>query len=67
MLLPIGINPMVLNVVVILACAPAASSATMFAEMYDCDSAYVSKLVAVSTILCIATMPAVIYLATIGL
>lgn len=67
MLAPLGITADVLNVVVILACAPAASSATMFAEMYDCDSAYVSKLVAVSTILCILTMPAVIFLTTIGL
>ena len=67
MLLPVPIGNDVLNVVIILACAPSASSATMFAEMYDCDSAYVSKLVAVSTILCIATMPAVIFLTTIGL
>ncbi len=45
------------QVVIIMASAPAASSATMFAEKYDCDAAYVSKLVALSTILSIATMP----------
>ena len=44
-------------VTAILASAPAASSATMFAEKYDCDASYVSRLVVVSTILCIATMP----------
>lgn len=49
-------------VVTILAATPAASSATMFAEKYDCDAAYVSRLVIVSTILCILTMPLVIML-----
>ena len=60
----IGINiPYVVSMVtVILAAAPAASSATMFAEKFDCDSTYVSRLVAVSTILSIATMPLLIML-----
>ena len=49
-------------VTVILAAAPAASSATMFAEQFDCDAAYVSRLVAISTILSIITMPLVIML-----
>ena len=48
--------------VVIMAAAPAATSATMFAEMYDCDANYVSKLVTVSTLLSIATMPLIIML-----
>ena len=52
-------------VTVIMASAPAASSATMFAEKYDCDAAYVSKLVSVSTILSIATMPLVLMIATL--
>ena len=47
----------VITSVLIMAAAPAATSATMFAEKYDCDSAYVSKVVAVSTILSIITMP----------
>ena len=46
--------------IIIMAAAPAASSATMFAEKYNCDAAYVSRLVAISTILSIATMPAVL-------
>ena len=49
-------------VIAIMASAPAATSATMFAEKYDCDAPYVSRLVTVSTILCIATMPLVVML-----
>lgn len=52
-------------VTVILAATPAASSATMFAEKYDCDAAYVSRLVAVSTVLSIVSMPLVCMLAGI--
>ncbi|MBQ8431592.1 MAG: AEC family transporter [Clostridia bacterium] len=48
------------DVIIIMAATPAASSATMFAEKYHCDAAYVSRLVVVSTVLCIATMPAII-------
>ncbi len=47
----------IFKVVILMAAAPAASSATMFAEKYDCDAAYVSKIVALSTILSIVTMP----------
>lgn len=58
----IAIHPAVSMVIVIMAATPAASSATMFAEKYNCDAAYVSKLVAISTILSIATMPLVIFI-----
>ena len=61
-LLGLVISPVVAMVVVILAATPAASSATMFAEKFDCDATYVSRLVAVSTILSIATMPLIIML-----
>ena len=40
------------EVVIIMAATPAATSATMFAEMYDCDACYVSRLVVLSTLLC---------------
>ncbi len=53
----------VIVTLVIMASAPAASSSTMFAEMYDCDAEYVSRLVSISTILSIATMPLVVMLA----
>ncbi len=56
--LPIDKNVML--VTAIMASAPAATSATMFAEKYDCDAPYVSRLVTVSTILCIATMPIIV-------
>ena len=55
----VEIDPVVIKCVLIMAAAPAATSATMFAEMYDCDAKYVSKIVAVSTILSLATMPLV--------
>ncbi len=57
------IDSTVTLVVAIMAAAPAATSATMFAEKYDCDAHYVSRLVTVSTILSIATMPLIVMLA----
>ncbi len=54
-ILPISEN--LFKVVMILASAPAASSATMFAEKYECDAAFVSSLVVISTIISIVTMP----------
>ena len=63
MLTGLYVSEEVLMVTLILAACPAASSATMFAEKYDCDAAYVSKLVAFSTILSIATMPLMVMLA----
>ncbi len=55
-------NPAAGTVCVILAAAPAASSATMFAEQYDCDAIYVSRLVTISTLLSIITMPLILLL-----
>ena len=50
------------TVTVILASTPSASSATMFAEKYNCDATYTSRLVIISTIISIASMPAVLAL-----
>ncbi len=44
-------------VILVMAAAPAASSSTMFAERYDGDAIYASRLVTVSTFLSIFTMP----------
>ncbi len=44
-------------VITLLAATPAASSSAMFAEKYDCDVTYAGRLVVISTILSIATMP----------
>lgn len=63
MLTGLTVTEDVLMVTLILAACPAASSATMFAEKYDCDAVYVSRLVAFSTILSIATMPLMVMLA----
>ena len=46
----------------ILASTPSATSATMFAEKYNCDAPYTSRLVIVSTLLSILTMPLVVLL-----
>lgn len=62
LILPMGIDQGVQLVVVLLAAAPAATSATMFAEKFDCDSVYVSRLVTVSTIISIITMPLILLL-----
>ncbi len=58
----IDIPTVVEMVVVIMASAPAATSATMFAEKYDCDANYVSRLVTVSTLISIVTMPLILLL-----
>lgn len=62
-LMGVPISESALMVTTILAATPAASSATMFAEKYDCDAGYASKIVAISTVLCIATMPLVVFVA----
>ncbi len=59
-LIGVDINETVYVVLVVMSATPAASSATMFAEKFDCNSAYVSRLVAFSTILSIASMPLVV-------
>ena len=61
-LVGIDIHPAVSMVIVILAATPAATSATMFAEKFNCDSVYVSRLVALSTIISIATIPLIMLL-----
>lgn len=62
LILPMGVDQGVQMVTVLLAAAPAATSATMFAEKFDCDSVYVSRLVTVSTILSIISMPLILLL-----
>ena len=61
--LALEIPEIVTVVTIVLASTPAATSATMFAERYDCDAVYTSRLVTVSTIISIATMPLVVSLA----
>ncbi len=54
-----------MSVMVILASTPAAALTTMFAELYDGDSPYAGKLVAITTILSVITMPVVALLLNI--
>jgi predicted permease len=56
------ISDTVSKVVLILAATPIAISASMFAERYDCDACYAGKLVTVSTLLSIVTMPLLLLL-----
>lgn len=53
------IDGTVMSIVLILTSTPAAAITTMFAELYDGDSPYAGKLVALTTVLSIATMPIV--------
>ncbi len=64
MVIGLPISDDVFYVNLILAATPAASSATMFAEKFDCDAAYASRTVAASTIISIATMPIILLLAS---
>ena len=58
----VELDPAVEMVTVILAAAPAATSATMFAEKFDCDAMYVSRLVTISTLISIVTIPLILLL-----
>ena len=53
------IDKTVMTIVLVLASTPAAALTTMFAELYDGDSAYAGKLVALTTLLSVITMPLV--------
>ncbi len=48
-----------MSVLLILSSTPAAALTSMFAELYDGDSPYAGKLVAITTVLSVVTMPIV--------
>lgn len=52
-------DPSVMAIVLILSSTPAAANTTIFAELYNGDSAYAGKLVALSTVISVITMPIV--------
>lgn len=64
-LVGVPLGEMVTTVVLLLAATPAATSATMFAEKYDCDAVYTSRTVVISTLVSIATMPLILLLASV--
>ena len=55
----------VVTVTLLLAATPAATSATMFAEKYDCDAVYTSRIVIISTLLSIVSMPLLVLLSSL--
>ena len=57
----------VVTVVLLLAATPAATSATMFAEKYECDATYTSRTVTISTLLSVVSMPLLVMLADVML
>lgn len=58
-LLPLGLKPMALMTIVILAGCPTAGATSMFAQMFDRDTAAAARLVTLSTLLSILTLPLV--------
>ena len=60
--LGIALGETVCTVVLLLAATPAATSATMFAEKYDCDTNYISRMVLISTLLSLVSMPLLVLL-----
>ncbi len=63
----LALGEVVTTVILLLAATPAATSATMFAEKYDCDAVYTSRTVIISTLLSIGTMPLILILASLVL
>ena len=61
----LALGEVVTTVILLLASTPAATSATMFAEKYDCDAVYTSRTVILSTLLSVGTMPLVLMLASL--
>ena len=55
-------NPLMLGVIVTLMAMPAAAATAIFAEQYGGDSPTAAKLVVVSTIICVITVPLVSFL-----
>ena len=56
------LDPNMMAILLILSSTPAAAVTTMFAELYDGDSPYAGKLVAITTVLSVATMPIIAFL-----
>ena len=52
-------DPTVMTVILVCSATPAATATSMFAEIFDGNSAYSSKIVSLSTICSLVTMPVV--------
>jgi predicted permease len=60
--LVLPINDTAILIVTILASTPVATATTMFSERYDGDAKFASRMVSISTLLSIVTMPLIILL-----
>lgn len=65
-LLPFRLNPMILLTVVILAGCPTAGATSMFAQMYGKDTSTAARMVTLSTLLSILTLPVIALLARLA-
>lgn len=59
----LNVSETIKTVILIAACAPVGSTAPIFAQMFNKDAAYAAKVVCLSTILSLITMPAILSLA----
>ena len=59
MLRPFGLDPMVMNICVILLAMPVAANTAAMAERYDGDYKFASAVVSVSTLLSVVTVPVI--------
>lgn len=66
-LMLIGIDPIVIGVSVLSSAMPAATISAMLSAKYGCDSAFASKLIFVSTLLSLVTLPLIAWFLTSGL
>ncbi|MCD8373671.1 MAG: AEC family transporter [Oscillospiraceae bacterium] len=57
LLLPLPIDSLIKGLTVIMCGMPAAATTSIMAEQYDCDAAFASEVVFVSTLFSIVTMP----------
>lgn len=65
LMLPLKVPGMIVMVLLLANACPVGASCTMFALRYKKDGRYASQIFAVSTVLCILTIPAVVWLAEI--
>ncbi|NMW85161.1 hypothetical protein HKO22_05315 [Peptoniphilus sp. AGMB00490] len=61
-IMPISIDPFVEKIIIILFSMPVASITGIFSTKYDVDPVFATKLVMQSTILCVITLPIILYL-----
>lgn len=64
-LLPLGLDPLMFQTIVVLAGCPAAGATSMFSQMFHKDTVTAARLITLSTLLSIITLPLVALLAQV--